>query len=65
MLSVYPTYQLFKAWTDLYLFPYFSTLKVEAKFSSETSVDFQRTTRHYNPEYGTLNKQVAKLITDV
>jgi hypothetical protein len=29
---------------------YFSTLKMEATYHSETSVDFQRTTQHYNPE---------------
>jgi hypothetical protein len=29
---------------------YFSTLKMEAICSSETPVDFQRTTRHYIPE---------------
>jgi hypothetical protein len=28
----------------------FSTLKMEEKFSSETSVDFQLTTRRYSPE---------------
>jgi hypothetical protein len=33
----------------------FSTLKMEAIFSSETSVDFQRTTRRYIPEDGTLH----------
>jgi hypothetical protein len=32
----------------------FSTLKMEAKCSSETSVDTQRTTRRYIPEDGTL-----------
>jgi hypothetical protein len=30
---------------------YFSTLKMEATSSSETSVDFQQTTRHYITEY--------------
>jgi hypothetical protein len=34
---------------------YFSTLKMEAIFSSETSVDSQRTTRRYIPEDGTLH----------
>jgi hypothetical protein len=29
---------------------YSSTLKMEATCSSETSVDFQRTTHHYIPE---------------
>jgi hypothetical protein len=33
---------------------YFSTLKMETIFSSETSVDFQRTTRSYIPEDSTL-----------
>jgi hypothetical protein len=32
----------------------YSTLKMEATRSSETSVDFQRTTRHYIPEERTL-----------
>jgi hypothetical protein len=30
-----------------FLLAYSSFLKVQAKYSSETSVDFQRTTRHY------------------
>jgi hypothetical protein len=34
---------------------YFSTLKMEAIYSSETSVDFQRTTRRYIPEDSTLH----------
>jgi hypothetical protein len=34
----------------------FSTLKMEATFLSETSVDFQRSTRGYIPEDRTLNK---------
>jgi hypothetical protein len=29
----------------------FSTLKMEAMYSSKTSVDFQRTTRRFSPEY--------------
>jgi hypothetical protein len=33
---------------------YSVTLKMEAICSSETSVDFQQTTRHYIPEYSTL-----------
>jgi hypothetical protein len=33
---------------------YFSALRMEAICSSETSVDFQRTTRHYIPEDSTL-----------
>jgi hypothetical protein len=35
---------------------YYSTLKVEATCSSETSFDFQRTTWHYIPEDTTLQK---------
>jgi hypothetical protein len=35
-------------------FSYSSTLKVEAIYSSETSIDFQRTTRRYIPECWTL-----------
>jgi hypothetical protein len=35
---------------------YFSTLKLEAICSSETSVDSQRTTRRYIPEDGTLKR---------
>jgi hypothetical protein len=34
---------------------YFLTLKIEATCSYETSVDFQRTTRRYIPEDGTLH----------
>jgi hypothetical protein len=34
---------------------YFSTLKMEAICSSETSVDFQQTIRRYSPEDGTLH----------
>jgi hypothetical protein len=34
---------------------HFYTLKMEAKSSSETSVDFQRTTRRYIPEHRTLH----------
>jgi hypothetical protein len=33
---------------------YSSTLKMETKYSSETSVDFQLTTRSYMPEERTL-----------
>jgi hypothetical protein len=33
---------------------YSSTLRLEAKYSSETSVNFQRTTWRYIPEYSTL-----------
>jgi hypothetical protein len=35
--------------------PYFSTLKMEATCSSETSVNFQRTTRRYISEDSTLH----------
>jgi hypothetical protein len=34
----------------LYCLSYFSVLKTEAMYFSEMSVDFQRTTRRYNPE---------------
>jgi hypothetical protein len=34
---------------------YSSTLKMEERYSSETSVDFKRTTRHCNPEARTLH----------
>jgi hypothetical protein len=34
---------------------YSVTLKMEVKYSSETSVDFQRTTQHYISEISTLN----------
>jgi hypothetical protein len=34
---------------------YYSTLKMEEKFSSETSVKFQRTTRRYIPEESSLH----------
>jgi hypothetical protein len=36
---------------------YSSTLKMEAKGSSEMSVDFQRTTRRYTPEDRTLHEE--------
>jgi hypothetical protein len=36
---------------------YSSTLKLEAIYSSESSVDFQRTTRRYMPADGTLPNQ--------
>jgi hypothetical protein len=43
---------------------YFSTLKMEAICSSETSVDSQQTTRRYIPEDGTLHNiiMVAKFL---
>jgi hypothetical protein len=37
---------------------YFSTLRMEATCSSETSVDFQRTTRRYIPEDRTLHNHL-------
>jgi hypothetical protein len=37
---------------------YFAMLKLEEIFSSETSVDFQGTTRHYIPEGTTLKGQM-------
>jgi hypothetical protein len=40
---------------------YFSTLKMEAISSSETSVDTQRTTRRYIPEDGTI--YIAIIVT--
>jgi hypothetical protein len=37
--------------TELYLlYAYFSTLKMEVTYSSESLVNFQRTTRRYSPE---------------
>jgi hypothetical protein len=39
---------------------YSSTLKMEAVYYSETSVDFQRTTRRYIPEDGTLHNHRCK-----
>jgi hypothetical protein len=44
---------------------YSSTLKMEVACSSETSVEFKRTTRHYIPEYRTLkgNYQFLKEIS--
>jgi hypothetical protein len=39
------------------------TLKMEAMFSSETSVDTQRTTRRYIPEDGTLQiRNILKIV---
>jgi hypothetical protein len=37
----------------------FSTLKMEAICFSETSVDTQRTTRHYIPEDGSLYRNIV------
>jgi hypothetical protein len=42
------------AFTLVSCLPSSSTLKIEAKFTSETSVDFQRTTQHCIPEGRTL-----------
>jgi hypothetical protein len=44
-----PSFTLVSCWA------YSSTLKMEATCSSETSVGFQRTTRHYFPEDSTLH----------
>jgi hypothetical protein len=41
---------------------YFSTLKMEAICSSETSVEFQRTTGRYIPENGTLHNYCSDKI---
>jgi hypothetical protein len=43
------------AFTLVSYLAYSSTLKMEATCSSETSEDFQRTTRRYIPEDRTLN----------
>jgi hypothetical protein len=43
---------------------YSLTLKMEAICSSETSVDFQRTTQRYIPEESTLKKSVKYFGTD-
>jgi hypothetical protein len=39
---------------------YSSTLKMEATCSSETSVEFQRNTRHYTPEDRTPLKHLCE-----
>jgi hypothetical protein len=44
------------AFALVFCFTYSSTLKMEATFSSKTSVDFQRTTRPYIPEDSTLQE---------
>jgi hypothetical protein len=43
------------AFTPVSCLAYSSTLKIEATCSSEASVDFQRTTRRYIPEYKSLH----------
>jgi hypothetical protein len=48
------------AFTLIYCSAYFSTMKMEAICSSETSIDTQWTTRRYIPEDGTL-QNVIKL----
>jgi hypothetical protein len=56
-LLIYTTvevHSLPSAFTLVYCSAYSSTLKMEAIFSSETSVDFQRTIQRYIPEYSTL-----------
>jgi hypothetical protein len=47
-----------------FLLAYSLTLKMEAIYSSETSVDFQRTTRRYIPEVNTLHNIKRKLHSD-
>jgi hypothetical protein len=42
------------AFTLISYLAYFSLLKMDAIFSSETSVDFQRNTRHYIPKDRTI-----------
>jgi hypothetical protein len=44
----------FAAFTVVSCSDYSSALKMEAKYSSEISIDFERTARHYNREGGTL-----------
>jgi hypothetical protein len=39
----------------------FSALKVEAVYSSEFTLEFQQTTRHYIPGYSTLQGNVAHI----
>jgi hypothetical protein len=41
---------------------YSSTLKMEEKYYSETSVDFQQITRHYIPEARTLLDDGVKFL---
>jgi hypothetical protein len=41
-------------------FAYSWTLKIEASFSSETSVGFYQTTRRYNPEDRTLHNHCSE-----
>jgi hypothetical protein len=38
------------------------TPKMEAKYSSETPIDFQRTTRRYIPEDGTLHNHRCEIL---
>jgi hypothetical protein len=53
------------AFTTVSCSTYSSTLKMEAIFFSQTSVEFQRTTRHCTPEDRTRdNHRSEKLITD-
>jgi hypothetical protein len=51
----YSACRLFSRWFLAQLV--FSTLKMEAICSSETSVDTQWTTRRYTPEIGTLHTE--------
>jgi hypothetical protein len=45
------------AFTLIYCSGYCSTLKMEAIYSSETSVDFQWTTQRYIPEHCSLRQR--------
>jgi hypothetical protein len=54
---------LLPAFTLVSCSAYFSTLKMEAVCSSETSVDFQRTTWRYIPEYCTLQEHWTIYLT--
>jgi hypothetical protein len=51
--------------TLLYRLTYSSTVKMEAICSSETSVDFQRTTRRYIPEDRTLHVTYSQITVTV
>jgi hypothetical protein len=52
-----------RAFTLVSCSAYSSTLKMEAMCSSETSVDFQRTTRRYIPEDSTLHNNRCENLT--
>jgi hypothetical protein len=53
-----PSQRLPSAFTLVFFSAYSSTLKMEAIYSSETLVDFQRTTGGYIPEYSTLHQHI-------